>query len=175
MGEKKRIEDRGGEISFHKGCWRINKNLSVTRAFGDVSLKKGDTPLIDAEPDLAVQSHEQINMLCVASDGVWHLIDNEPAVKILVKHQTAQDACLALFKDVETNTRSQLKGHDNTTAVTLYMRHGSVPVKFREQAPQPEQESEKKENSEKQVENDNNSNNDGEPSGKEQEEEEDKK
>ena len=37
--EKKRIEARGGTVEFHKGCFRVNKNLSVSRAFGDVNLK----------------------------------------------------------------------------------------------------------------------------------------
>jgi hypothetical protein len=38
--EKARVEARGGKVEFVKGCYRINANLSVSRAFGDTNMSE---------------------------------------------------------------------------------------------------------------------------------------
>lgn len=134
--EKERVEKRGGTVSFHKGCYRINENLSVSRAFGDVNLKKGilegEQTLVDADPDVSVRKPmTDVEWLIVASDGLWHLMDNKDVIKMAASYLTAEEACLNLFREIDTNTRSQLKGHDNTTIISVRLNHGVIPEEFR--------------------------------------------
>jgi len=134
--EKERIVERGGTVTFHKGCWRVNNNLSVSRAFGDVNLKKGileeKQTLVDADPDVTVRKiSSDLDWLIVASDGLWHLMDNKDAVKMASGKLTAEDAGVALMSDLDGNTRSQLKGHDNTTIIVSKLYYGDIPPAFR--------------------------------------------
>ncbi len=130
--EKARVEARGGKVEFVKGCWRINANLSVSRAFGDTNLKTGDKPIVDADPDVLVQPiSPDMDWLIVASDGLWHLMDNPDVIKMAANKLTAEEAALALFSEIDGNTRSQLKGHDNTTIIAVRLTHGVVPVEHR--------------------------------------------
>ena len=133
--EKARVEARGGKVEFVKGCWRINANLSVSRAFGDTNMKTGTTPIVDADPDVLVQPiNPEMDWLIVASDGLWHLMDNPDVIKMAAKYNTAEEAALALMSEIDGNTRSQLKGHDNTTITAVHMVHGVVPAEFREKS-----------------------------------------
>merc|ERR1711916_117483 len=139
--ERKRIEDRGGAVSFHKGCYRVNNNLSVSRAFGDVNLKKGvlerEQTLVDCDPDVSVRKPwHDLDWLIVASDGLYHLMDNKDVLKMAASHLTGEDAALALLKEIDTNARSQLKGHDNTTIAAIHMYHGMVPAAYRVRMPE---------------------------------------
>jgi protein phosphatase 1L len=130
--EKARVEARGGKVEFVKGCWRINANLSVSRAFGDTNLKEGERPIVDADPDVLVQPiSPEMDWLIVASDGLWHLMDNADVIKLAAGKLTAEEATLALFSEIDGNTRSQLKGHDNTTIIGVRMYHGVVPIENR--------------------------------------------
>jgi protein phosphatase 1L len=139
--EKERVEARGAKVEFVKGCWRINANLSVSRAFGDTNLSEllfanvcffgsyitpflevGDKPIVDADPDVLVQHiNPEMDWLIVASDGLWHLMDNADVIKLAAGKLTAEEAALALMSEIDTNTRSQLKGHDNTTIIAGFL------------------------------------------------------
>jgi serine/threonine protein phosphatase PrpC len=78
----------------------------------------GDTPIVDADPDVLVQPiNPEMDWVIVASDGLWHLMDNDAVIKMAANKLTAEEAALALMSDCDSNTRSQLKGHDNTTII----------------------------------------------------------
>lgn len=130
--EKERVEKRGGKVTYHKGSWRINECLSVSRAFGDIGLKKDDPPVVDAEAEVSVQKiNSEMDTVIVCSDGLHHLMENIEIVKTAHKKALAEEAGQALLTEIDSNTRSQLKGHDNTTIITLKIRHGSMPVECR--------------------------------------------
>ncbi len=130
--ERARVEQRGGKVEFVKGCWRINANLSVSRAFGDTNMKEGERPIVDADPDVLVQPiTPEMDWLIVASDGLWHLMENPDVIKMAANKLTAEEATLALFSEIDGNTRSQLKGHDNTTIIGVRLYHGVVPIEYR--------------------------------------------
>lgn len=134
--EKERVEKRGGTVEFCKGSWRINQNLSVSRAFGDTNLKKSDPPYVEADAEVTVQPIDPaMDTMLIMSDGLHHLMQNQEIIKASSKKSTAEDIGLALLTEIDTNTRSQLKGHDNTTILSLKLRHGKLPVEYKITAP----------------------------------------
>jgi serine/threonine protein phosphatase PrpC len=81
--EKQRIEAAGGTVSQTGGVPRVNGNLNLSRAIGDLKYKsnKNLTPeaqVITAHPDVRVfelSSEDQFFLL--ACDGVWDVLSNE--------------------------------------------------------------------------------------------------
>ncbi|XP_035691996.1 protein phosphatase 1F-like [Branchiostoma floridae] len=70
--ERKRIEDLGGCV-VHYGTWRVNGNLSVSRAIGDASEK----PYISGEADVTkVPLDGSEEYLIVGCDGFWEHISH---------------------------------------------------------------------------------------------------
>jgi hypothetical protein len=91
--------------------------------------------------------------LVVASDGLYHLIDNKDVIKNVSGKLTAEEvvhcvrlcashgthtptkptpsarrqAASTLFQDISGNPRSAIKGHDNCTILVLKLTHHSVP------------------------------------------------
>ena len=130
--ENARVLERGGKVEFIKGSWRINSNLSVTRAFGDTNLKNDDPPIVSADAEVTVHPHNpDMDILIVCSDGLHHLLDNQETIKIAGKKPSAEETCLGLFSEIDSNTKSQLKGHDNTTVLTIKMRSGVLPKQYK--------------------------------------------
>ena len=81
--EKQRIEAAGGTVSNAGGVPRVNGNLNLSRAIGDLKYKSnGSLPpeaqIITAHPDVRVfelSSEDQFFVL--ACDGVWDVLSNE--------------------------------------------------------------------------------------------------
>ncbi|XP_068636816.1 probable protein phosphatase 2C 9 [Aristolochia californica] len=81
--ERGSIETRGGFVSNMPGdVPRVNGQLAVSRAFGDKSLKSH----LSSEPDIdqADIDHET-ELLILASDGLWKVMDNQEAVNLARK------------------------------------------------------------------------------------------
>jgi len=80
--EKKRIEKAGGFVMFW-GVWRVNGILALSRALGDISLKKDD--VVTAQPDILSfdldESKPQYAVL--ATDGLWDTHSNQEAVSFV--------------------------------------------------------------------------------------------
>lgn len=81
--ERGNIETRGGFVSNMPGdVPRVNGQLAVSRAFGDKSLKSH----LSSDPDIRpVDIASDTELLILASDGIWKVIDNEAAVDIARK------------------------------------------------------------------------------------------
>ncbi|KAJ7982045.1 putative Phosphatase 2C family protein [Quillaja saponaria] len=80
--ERKRIEDKGGYVEFHKEAWRVHGILSVSRSIGDAHLKdwvlaEPDTKILKLTPD--------IEFLVLASDGLWDEVDIQEAVDMVTR------------------------------------------------------------------------------------------
>ncbi|KAI8491674.1 Protein phosphatase 1E [Branchiostoma belcheri] len=70
--ERKRIEDLGGCV-VHYGTWRVNGNLSVSRAIGDASEK----PYISGEADVTkVPLDGSEEYVIVGCDGFWEHVSH---------------------------------------------------------------------------------------------------
>ena len=84
--EKSRIYKAGGFVSEIGGVARVNANLNLSRAIGDLRYKNNkDLPprdqIITAEPDV---THEVLRpedeFLVMACDGVWDVLTNQEVV-----------------------------------------------------------------------------------------------
>ncbi|CAG9462507.1 unnamed protein product [Pedinophyceae sp. YPF-701] len=85
--EKSRIYNAGGFVSEIGGVARVNANLNLSRAIGDLRYKTNkDLPpkdqIITAEPDIQHQSLRpgQDEFVVMACDGVWDVLNNQQVV-----------------------------------------------------------------------------------------------
>lgn len=77
--ESKRIKALGGKPYFDGCDWRI-KDLSVSRAFGDLSAE----PYVTCEPDIFLHKVKKSDRFMVmACDGLWDVLSNEDVVKFV--------------------------------------------------------------------------------------------
>ncbi|XP_010556208.1 PREDICTED: probable protein phosphatase 2C 14 [Tarenaya hassleriana] len=80
--ERKRIENQGGYVEFHRGAWRVHGILSVSRSIGDAHLKNW----VVAEPDTTVLDLTQdMEFLVLASDGLWEQVSDQEAVATVLE------------------------------------------------------------------------------------------
>lgn len=77
--EQERITNAGGHVSYG----RVNGNLAVSRALGDVHYKKnkGKEPmhqLVSSEPEIFIRERNPSDeFLILACDGLWDVMSNE--------------------------------------------------------------------------------------------------
>ncbi|KAF5176738.1 phosphatase 2C [Thalictrum thalictroides] len=92
--ERGSIENRGGFVSNMPGdVPRVNGQLAVSRAFGDKSLKthlRSDPDIRNADIDT------DTDLLILASDGLWKVMENQEAVDIAIKFRDPQKAAKQL-------------------------------------------------------------------------------
>lgn len=92
--ERGSIEHRGGFVSNMPGdVPRVNGQLAVSRAFGDKSLKshlRSDPDVRDADINF------DTDLLILASDGLWKVMENQEAVDIARKYRDPQRAAKQL-------------------------------------------------------------------------------
>ncbi len=135
--ERKRITDAGGLVVEIAGIWRVGSValpslgparrtlLSVSRAFGDVSLKT-PSPLVVCMPEVTAQPLDAEDLLIIlACDGVWDVLSDQEAVAIaLEEFGDPRRAAAALVR-----TAHQRGSEDNLTAtvVVLPWRAAAVP------------------------------------------------
>ncbi|KAG8390393.1 hypothetical protein BUALT_Bualt01G0078700 [Buddleja alternifolia] len=127
--ERKRIENAGGVVMW-AGTWRVGGVLAMSRAFGNRMLKQ----FVVAEPEIQEQEVDQdLELLVLASDGLWDVVANEDAVSIA---QTEEEPEAAARKLTETAfTRGSC---DNITCIVVKFHHEKVDP---EETQQPEPES----------------------------------
>ncbi|KAL8265331.1 hypothetical protein R6Q59_023461 [Mikania micrantha] len=79
--ERRRIEKQGGFVTTLPGdVPRVNGQLAVARAFGDQSLKAH----LSSEPDIRhVPIDTTIELVILASDGLWKVMSNHEAVEMV--------------------------------------------------------------------------------------------
>lgn len=80
--EKCRISKLGGQIKFDNHDWRIN-DLSVSRAFGDISSEKYVIPIPDLYKYKLRQHDKFIIMGC---DGLWDVCSPQDAVNFVLEN-----------------------------------------------------------------------------------------
>lgn len=92
--ERGSIETRGGFVSNMPGdVARVDGQLAVSRAFGDKSLKSH----LRSDPDITVQDIlSDTELLILASDGLWKVMENQEAVDLALKIKDPQAAAKQL-------------------------------------------------------------------------------
>jgi len=115
--ERQRINELGGFVKF-LGVWRTQGILAVSRAIGDLSLKKFVIPT----PDIVrLELTDKDEFIVLASDGVWDAMTNQEVVDMLhsrpnlmIKPELAARAIV---------TESFRRGSfDNITAVVVSLK-----------------------------------------------------
>lgn len=133
--ERSRIQQAGGFLTEIGGICRVNGNLNLSRAIGDLKYKTNGQlepkdQIITAQPDVtrtSLQPEDQFFVL--ACDGVWDVMDNQEVVDfVCARLQTGLepteiisqllDHCLA--KDPQ-ETRGV--GCDNMTAAVVIFKN----------------------------------------------------
>ncbi|XP_076952579.1 putative protein phosphatase 2C 76 [Bidens hawaiensis] len=115
--ERERIENAGGVVMW-AGTWRVGGVLAMSRAFGNRMLKQ----FVVAEPDIQEQElGEEIEMLVLASDGLWDVVPNDDAVSIA---QTEEEPEAGAKKLIET--AFSCGSADNITCIVVKLYHDST-------------------------------------------------
>ncbi|PWA89572.1 protein phosphatase 2C family protein [Artemisia annua] len=95
--ERVSIEHKGGFVSNMPGdVPRVNGQLAVSRAFGDKSLKshlRSDPAIHDTTVD------NKTDLLVLASDGLWKVMDNQEVVDIARRIKDPQKAAKRLIAE----------------------------------------------------------------------------
>lgn len=111
--ERSRITNAGGFVSEVGGVTRVNGNLNLSRAIGDLRYKGNhdvarDAQIITAEPDVRrVTIMPEDRFFLLACDGIWDVLSNQQAIDFVndrmdrgVSHgdicEQMLDHCLAL-------------------------------------------------------------------------------
>ncbi|KAM0014307.1 putative protein-serine/threonine phosphatase [Helianthus debilis subsp. tardiflorus] len=115
--ERERIENAGGVVMW-AGTWRVGGVLAMSRAFGNRMLKQ----FVVAEPDIQEQElGEELEMLILASDGLWDVVPNDDAVSLA---QTEEEPEAAAKKLIET--AFSCGSADNITCIVVKLYHDST-------------------------------------------------
>mmetsp|Transcript_4471 Transcript_4471/g.7470 ORF Transcript_4471/g.7470 Transcript_4471/m.7470 type:complete len:379 (+) Transcript_4471:202-1338(+) len=134
-GERSRIIAAGGFLSEIGGVCRVNGNLNLSRAIGDLKYK-GNTELpasqqiITAQPDICkISLTSEDRFFVLACDGVWDVMSNQDVVDFishrLDQGMTPSQASSALLDACLANDPKEARGVgcDNMTSVVVQLKH----------------------------------------------------
>lgn len=93
--ERRRIEGAGGVVVW-AGTWRVGGVLAVSRAFGDRPLKRYVIPTPDVRDERLEAGDE---CLILASDGLWDVVSNQDAVRLVRDIPRADKAAQRLVEE----------------------------------------------------------------------------
>uniref|UniRef100_A0A803L2P6 PPM-type phosphatase domain-containing protein n=1 Tax=Chenopodium quinoa TaxID=63459 RepID=A0A803L2P6_CHEQI len=117
LDERKRIENAGGVVMW-AGTWRVGGVLAMSRAFGNRMLKQ----FVVAEPEIQEQEiNEELELLVLASDGLWDVVPNEDAVTIAWAEEEPEAAARKL-----TETAFNRGSADNITCIVVRFHHDNA-------------------------------------------------
>ncbi|XP_050443461.1 uncharacterized protein LOC126847356 isoform X2 [Adelges cooleyi] len=117
--ENQRIRDEGGIITNYQGIYRVDGQLSVSRAIGDVRYK----PHISAKPEMrAIVLDGNEEFLVLGSDGLWDHVDTEDVAdtiydELLEAEGDPSEVCSKLaFKAKAQGSK------DNISVITVFLQ-----------------------------------------------------
>lgn len=101
------------------GAWRVNGNLSVSRAIGDASDKKFVIGQADVSTfDLAGSE----DYLVIACDGLWDVVSETEAVQAVHAHLASEAGSKqSVAKELVRCARAEGSG-DNITVIVVYFK-----------------------------------------------------
>jgi len=109
--ERARVQAAGGQVLF-AGCWRVQGDLAVSRAFGDAHLKPYG---VSSTPELsAISLSPRDCYLVLASDGLWDVVDEQQCAASVLRASDPLSAARSLC-DLAT-TRGSM---DNITVLVI--------------------------------------------------------
>ncbi|KAA8494284.1 putative protein phosphatase 2C 60 [Porphyridium purpureum] len=130
--ETARIEKAGGFVN-HVG--RVNNNLNLSRAIGDLKYKQNknvprEAQMITAEPDIMrVELGDTDEFMVMGCDGIWDVLTEQQAVdfvraRVLSGSRTLSQICEDIFDAciADDPRRTSGLGGDNMTAIIVQFK-----------------------------------------------------
>jgi len=129
--ERNRILNAGGFLSEIGGVCRVNGNLNLSRAIGDLKYKCNTSlpakdQIITAQPDVRrITLCPEDQFFVLACDGVWDVLTNQQAVDFISEKlkqgmKAADVACALLDECLATDPKmARGVGCDNMTAIVV--------------------------------------------------------
>ena len=99
------------------GTWRVNGNLSVSRAIGDVKDKKYVIGVGDVSHTTMTGKEDY---LVVACDGIWDVVDDQELVDCVGGHLSKGKERHTTARALVEFARSEGSG-DNMTAIIVFL------------------------------------------------------
>lgn len=116
--EQRRIEEAGGMVIW-MGAWRVNGNLSVSRAIGDAK----DKAFVIGEADVSsFELDGSEDYLVVACDGLWDVLNGEEVVECVKSHLAKPQAKRHTVAESLVNLAKSEGSGDNITAIVVYFK-----------------------------------------------------
>jgi protein phosphatase 1G len=142
--EKRRIEKAGGYVEAITGGprahYRVNGNLNLSRALGDLEYKKRydlgpEAQIISGTPDIIEKDLcDQDEFVVVACDGVWDVMTNQEVVDFVRSRLPTMNASRKQLSDIVEELldkcmspdpkETQGLGCDNMTCVVVEIKKG---------------------------------------------------
>ncbi|CAG7829768.1 unnamed protein product [Allacma fusca] len=78
--ELRRIKSAGGEVISIGGTWRVNGNLAVSRAIGNLDYKE----YVTSTPEISqIETNGSEEFLILACDGLWDVVSPQRCVEVI--------------------------------------------------------------------------------------------
>ncbi|XP_071742507.1 probable protein phosphatase 2C 60 [Rutidosis leptorrhynchoides] len=121
--EKERILKAGGFIH----CGRVNGTLNLTRAIGDMELKKDkslppEKQILTANPDIhTVELCEEDDFLVLACDGIWDCMSNQQLVDFVLDQLKIESKLSAVCEKVFDRCLAPSSGGEGCDNMTMIL------------------------------------------------------
>ncbi|KAL4559865.1 hypothetical protein LXL04_032011 [Taraxacum kok-saghyz] len=148
--EKERISKAGGFIH----CGRVNGTLNLTRAIGDMELKKdkslpAEKQILTANPDInIVELCEHDDFIVIACDGIWDCMSSQQLVDFVREQLKTESKLSAVCEKVFDRCLAPTSGGegcDNMTMILVQFKNIPRPgPSTTSQHPSPDQDSKDK-------------------------------
>ncbi|KAG9007054.1 Protein phosphatase 2C 1 [Tulasnella sp. JGI-2019a] len=113
--EVKRITEAGGFVLNN----RVNGVLAVTRSLGDTAMKEF---VVGSPYTSEMELTPEDEWLIIACDGLWDVVEDQPAVELIKDCTDPQQASEVLLKHALDNF-----SHDNVTVLVVKLNLGNSP------------------------------------------------
>ncbi|XP_063238869.1 uncharacterized protein LOC134540210 [Bacillus rossius redtenbacheri] len=115
--ERQRIEGMGGSVLFW-GTWRVNGQLAVSRAIGDLEYK----PYVTAEPDVvSVPLDGTEDFLILGCDGLWDFVSEEAIVRAIYEQLKNSPGDLEAVTESLVQLSKEQGSTDNISVIVVFL------------------------------------------------------
>eukprot|EP00658_Telonema_sp_P-2_P012212 TRINITY_DN14652_c0_g1_i4.p2 TRINITY_DN14652_c0_g1~~TRINITY_DN14652_c0_g1_i4.p2 ORF type:complete len:157 (+),score=45.81 TRINITY_DN14652_c0_g1_i4:227-697(+) len=114
-------------------CSRVNGRLAVARAFGDFDLKQNrglpaSQQMVSCEPEVRVEEVAQGDVLIMACDGIWDVMNNQEVGEFVVDAMDALADDVKAACEVLVERAYALGSTDNMTAMIVSVGASCPPA-----------------------------------------------